>query len=148
MLIRHLLLPLSYAPNSKPQMGQEAIVDLCLIGASRIEGTRTLTSGLKDRCANQLHHDPKKILGSCVLIEFPLQPFSKKMLCVIQVVAPRIELDATRLSVEYGQPALHYLLQSSTWESNPQPRGPKPRVLPSAPLLDICNDRLESLSEH
>lgn len=62
------------------------------------------------------------------------------------VVAPRIELDAIRVSVESGQPALDYHLsvtdisgsriKSTQRESNPQPREPKSRVLPPAPHVD------------
>lgn len=64
------------------------------------------------------------------------------------MVAPRIELGATRLSAGYGQPARDYLghrlttvaihltpsLQSGTSESNREPPAPKAGVLPSAPL--------------
>ena len=56
------------------------------------------------------------------------------------MVALRIELSATQLSAEFGQPALDYrscFKQSSPRESNPHPRRPKLRVLPSAPQLEF-----------
>ena len=52
------------------------------------------------------------------------------------MVALGIELSATRLSAEYGQPALDYLSKSGTSESNREPRAPKAGVLPSAPVPD------------
>ena len=57
------------------------------------------------------------------------------------VVALRIELSAARLSAEHGQPALDDLLvKSGTSGSNRKPPGPKPGVLPTAPLPDIFCD--------
>ena len=54
------------------------------------------------------------------------------------VVALRIELSAARLSAEHGQPALDDLLvKSGTSGSNRKPPGPKPGVLPTAPLPDV-----------
>ena len=54
------------------------------------------------------------------------------------VVALRIELSAARLSAEHGQPALDDLLgESGTSGSNRKPPGPKPGVLPTAPLPDV-----------
>ena len=54
------------------------------------------------------------------------------------VVALRIELRAARLSAEHGQPALDDLfVESGTSGSNRKPPGPKPDVLPTAPLPDI-----------
>jgi len=86
----------------------------------------------------------------------------KRTACIVvvlrvscSVVALRIELSATRLSVEYGQPALDYRvspfapqklrffrgakdnLKSGTSESNRDPPGPKPGVLPTAPVPDM-----------
>ena len=47
-----------------------------------------------------------------------------------KVVAPRIELSATRLSAEYGQPALDYQLKSERRDLNPRPPGPRPGAIP------------------
>ena len=63
---------------------------------------------------------------------------SISLLLVRSVVALRIELSAARLSAEHGQPALDDLLvKSGTSGSNRKPPGPKPGVLPSAPLPDV-----------
>ena len=54
------------------------------------------------------------------------------------VVAPRIELSATRVSGGFGRPALDYHVnKSDTSESNRDPPAPKAGVLPSAPVSDV-----------
>ena len=55
------------------------------------------------------------------------------------VVVLGIELSTTRLSAEYGQPALDYRFKSGTSGSNRDPPGPKPGVLPSAPVPDMSH---------
>ena len=58
-----------------------------------------------------------------------------------QVVAPRIELSATRVSGGFGRPALDYRVvvveKSDTSESNRDPPAPKAGVLPFAPVSDV-----------
>ena len=72
-----------------------------------------------------------KRLCNCIVLSF-------KDCC--SVVDLRIELSATRLSAEYGQPALDYhLVKSGTSGSNRDPPAPKAGVLPSAPLPEsLC----------
>ena len=70
-------------------------------------------------------------------LAFRTSPFT---LQTSKVVAPRIELSATRVSGGFGRPALDYRLcfqKSDTSESNREPPGPKPGVLPSAPVSDV-----------
>ena len=87
-LIRGLLLPLSYAP----------------VGP---KGLEPLLAGLKVRCAAVTPRPPMSVgrirfHRVCIIA----------MLLVL-VVALRVELSATRLSAEFGQPALDYHLPTS-----------------------------------
>lgn len=110
-LIRGLLSPLSYAPQS---------------GA---EGTRTLTCRIKSPVCCRYTTTPKRRSG--VSVSVVLASSSHCSSCR-GVVALRVELSATRLSAEFGQPALDYR-QSGWRESNPLARAPKARGLAATP---------------
>ena len=87
-LIRLPLSPLSYAP------------------VGRAGGIRTHTCRIKSPVCCQLHHNPVRRSG----VSVNRRRCNMRLLLrqSVQVVAPRIELGATRLSAVSGQPALDY----------------------------------------
>ena len=83
-----------------------------------------------------LHHDPRMLVG-CMRFN----RVSCMLLLLVSVVALRVELSATRLSAEFGQPALDYHLPTSSSlksgrrDSNPRSRAPTtmPTMLRTVP---------------
>ena len=111
----------------------------------RPEGFEPTPRGLKVRCAT-VTPQPLGWLWLCVSIEFATAfqsvPFASTQL--LQVVAPRIELSATRLSAGYGQPALDYhslhCIKSGVSESNRSPSSQTTCAshYTSLPIISFC----------